>query len=82
MKVRAQDRIRLPSGEEMTLADAIDRGLVTLESTERWTRKTDMPRAIRTYVARTLDGTHYWDIGKTLYESRTQCAVSISKDPS
>ena len=60
MKVKARDRIRLPDGQEMTLGEAMDAGLVALrESNKKYFA-----------VARSIDGPVSWEIGKTLYLSR------------
>lgn len=63
MKTKAKDSIRLPDGSIMTLGEALDANLVELiESTYH-----DPPR----YFARDRAGEVSWEVGKTLYLSRT-----------
>lgn len=69
MKTKSKDRIKLPDGSVTTLGEALDAGvLVVLES-----RYYDPPR----YFARTRDeffggeNAVSWEIGKTLFLSRT-----------
>lgn len=61
MKTKAKDGIRLPDGRIMALGEAIDAGLVKLIRSTYY----DPPR----YFARAGDMS--WEIGKTLFISRT-----------
>lgn len=63
MKTKAQDRIRLPDGREMTAAAALDAGLLKLVESRYY----DPPR----YFLRSVGDEVSWEIGKTFYQSRT-----------
>lgn len=64
MRTKAQELIRLPTGEVMTLAAALDSGRVILrESVNAKTGNIG-------YVAWVVGGDQGWDVGKTLYLSR------------
>ena len=67
MRVRAKDRIKLASGEILTLAEALDDGRVAL--------KQDGKRYRAEEVGRDL----YWDIGQKLFESRSKKSVPIKQ---
>ena len=69
-KVKASERIRLSSGEVMTLREALDRGLVVKEETYYYTAKTDVPKRVTRYIAKEVNGDLFWDIGKTLFFGR------------
>ena len=82
MKTKATDRIRLSDGRTMTLGEALDGGLVEpLEwSSYSRTREDSAGRPLKVvqHVAREVGGEHlYWEIGKTLFESRTGESISI-----
>lgn len=62
MKTKAKDRISMPSGETMTLAEAMDAGRVVLIESTYY----DPPR----YFARAKNEGISWEIGKTLFLSR------------
>ena len=66
-KVRAKDRIRLSTGEELLLGEAFDQGFVTVDTTKAYGRNaTEVTR----YIARETNGDLYWEIGRMLYDSR------------
>lgn len=69
-RVKANERIRLSSGDVMTLREAIDRGLVVKEYTHYYTAKTDVPKRVDRYIVREVNGDLFWDIGKTLFLGR------------
>jgi hypothetical protein len=83
MKTKAGDRIKLSNGETMTLGEALDVGLVQPVEWRSYSRKREdsrgRPLEIVQYVAREVGGDGlYWEIGKTLFESRTG-SVSIGR---
>ena len=60
MKTQSKDRIQLSDGTRMTLGEALDAGLLEVHE---WGGR---------YVAREVGGDRlYWEIGKTLFLSRT-----------
>jgi len=63
MKTKASERIRLSNGTILTLGEALDAGVLVLKE-ERYY---DPPR----YFARERGGDLFWEVGKTLYLSRT-----------
>lgn len=67
-KVQASERIRLSDGDEMTMAEAIDGGRVTLRPELVRGRNGGDPRTV--YVAVETSGDLCWEIGKMLYDSR------------
>ena len=71
MKTKAKDRIQLPDGAIMTLGEALDAGLVKLGENISY----DPPR----YFARTLDDNWSWEVGKTLFLSRTGAKLPFSR---
>lgn len=66
-KTKSADSIRFPDGTTMTLGEAFDAGLVVPIESSYY----DPPR----YFARAKDGDVSWEIGKTLYLSRTGGAL-------
>ena len=72
-KTKIKDSIRLPDGRVMTLGEALDSGIATLrESTHYAPGREDSrgrPLQVTTYGAWVGDAG--WEVGKTLYESRT-----------
>lgn len=71
MKTKGKDRIRLPDGSETTLAEALDAGRLIL----REDRYYDPPR----YFAVDPGWTVSWEVGKTLFLSRTKQPLPFSK---
>lgn len=75
MKTRAKDKVRLSSGETMTLGEALDSGKLRLEECVRYSSKREdsQGRALKItyYIAREPGGNLFWDVGETLYRSRT-----------
>ncbi len=74
--VKGKEKIRLSSGEEMTLSDALDRNLVFLRTTEGYGRNSTV--TVR-YFAREVTGELSWEVGKTLYESRGGIPLKFRK---
>lgn len=68
----------------MTLGEALDAGRVQLEELKSHHRKRDdsagRPLPLTQYVAREVDGERlYWQVGKTLYASRTGTPIDFRK---
>ena len=75
-KTKSSDRIRLTNGDVMTLGDALDRGYVLLRKQEDRGRGHRSSDIVVHYFAREAPGNGRsgdvsWEIGKTLYESRS-----------
>ena len=79
-KVKASERIRLSTGQVMTLGEALDAGFLVLKETTSYSRTKEDSRgralAMTHYTAREKSGDFYWEIGRTLYESRSGLPVS------
>jgi hypothetical protein len=73
---KAKDRIQLSDGSVVTLGEALDAGRLFLKTTEAYGRNATV--SIR-YVAREVDGDLFWEVGRTLYESRTGAAISAAR---
>lgn len=71
MKTRAKDRIRLPDGNQLTLGEALDRGLVVLIESRYY----DPPR----YFATDLERSVSWEVNQTLYNSRLGLPLGIER---
>jgi hypothetical protein len=67
VRTRARDKIALSSGGTPTLGEALDEGLVEL-------RRVEPGR----YVAREVGGDLFWEVNRTLYESRARLPVGAA----
>jgi hypothetical protein len=76
MKTKSTDRIRLVSGEELTLGEALDQGKLSVDAIQVRSRRAHDGVATR-YVAR--GGGLSWEIGRALFESRSGLAVSAAR---
>lgn len=73
---KAKDRIRLSDGSIMTLGEALDQRLLFLKTTEAYGRNSTV--SIR-YVARETSGDLFWEVGRSLFESRTGQPVGAAR---
>lgn len=70
--VKAKEQIRLSTGDVMTLGEALDRGLVTLGTTEeRAARPRGERLTVRSYYAKDPRTQDLWPVSRALFESRT-----------
>lgn len=70
--VKAKEQIRLSTGDVLTLGEALDRGLVTLGTTEeRAARPRGERLTVRSYYAQDPRTQEMWPVSRALFESRT-----------
>jgi hypothetical protein len=67
MRTKSIDRIKLSNGDEMTMGEAFDRGLVTTGTTIGRGRNCTV--SIH-YLAKEVESGCFWEIGQKFFESR------------